>query len=70
MAYHGPAGLIGRPTEDEENDFVVYEIDGAKDITCWIHKDVLRHLRGVAPTREGDYLLACEGAGRIRFKFL
>ncbi|AFM20742.1 MAG TPA: trimethylamine--corrinoid methyltransferase [Acetomicrobium flavidum] len=70
MAYHGPSGLIGRPARGEEKDFVPYEVEGVGDITCWIHKDALEHLKNVSPTREGDYLLACEEAGRIRFKLL
>ncbi|MDR9770027.1 trimethylamine--corrinoid methyltransferase [Acetomicrobium sp.] len=69
MAYVGPAGLIGRPDEREESDYLPYSVEGASDITCWMHKNVIEHLKEVKPTREGDYLFACEGAGRLRFRF-
>ncbi|MBC7321736.1 MAG: trimethylamine--corrinoid methyltransferase [Acetomicrobium sp.] len=69
MAYVGPAGLIGSPDEADRENFIPFVVEGEDDITCWIHKEVLEHLKEVSPTREGDYLFVSDGAGRLRFKF-
>jgi len=69
MAYVGPAGLIGSPDIEGRENFIPFDVEGEDGITCWIHKDVLEHLKEVSQTREGDYLFASDSAGRLRFRF-
>ena len=69
MAWKGPAGLLGEPATDRES-YSVFPVHGQKDLTAWIHREVLAHLEQVQPTPEGDYLFFVEGYGRLRFRIV
>ncbi len=69
MAWKGPSGLLGEPEADRAS-YAVFPVHRHKDLTAWIHRDVLAHLEKVQPTPEGDHLFYVEGQGRLRFRLI
>lgn len=69
MAWRGPSGLLGEPETDRES-YEEFPVQGHRDLSVWVHRDVLAHMGKVKPTAEGDHLFFVDGYGRLRFRLI
>jgi hypothetical protein len=75
-----PGGFIGEPPdavnvkEKREDYFEVIPVDFdgdvIEDVTGFVHPDVLKYMKNVGPTEEGDYFMHANAginSGRMRY---